>query len=128
MCRDTVQPGLQYDAQRPATWGKGPATWRKGATTRTAAHATQRAARAKVAIQFLYHDRGARHSVATLRACTRVRATTRPSARHDTAPNARPGRSAHSVGAQLGSGCAPCAPNPVLTQCTVLSHCLGHYS
>ena len=28
----------------------------------------------------------------------------------------------------LGLGCAPGAPNPVLTQCTVLSHCLGHCS
>ena len=27
-----------------------------------------------------------------------------------------------------GPGCAPGAPNPVLTQCTVLSHCLGHCS
>ena len=47
-------------------------------------------------------------------------------------------RHAHGLGAMraarelyvrsLGSGCAPCAPNPVLTQCTVLSHCLGHCS
>ena len=30
--------------------------------------------------------------------------------------------------AQAGSGCAPGAPNSILTQCTVLSHCLGHCS
>ena len=29
---------------------------------------------------------------------------------------------------RLGSGCALGAPNLVLTQCTVLSHCLGHCS
>ena len=28
----------------------------------------------------------------------------------------------------LGSGCAHCAPNLVLTQCTVCSHCLGNCS
>ena len=28
----------------------------------------------------------------------------------------------------LGFGCAHCAPNPVLTQCTVCSHCLGNCS
>ena len=35
-----------------------------------------------------------------------------------------PGVRAHS----LGSRCAHCAPNPVLTQCTVYSHCLEHCS
>ena len=28
----------------------------------------------------------------------------------------------------LGSGCAPGAPSPILIQCTVFSHCLGHCS
>ena len=28
----------------------------------------------------------------------------------------------------LGFGCAHCAPNPVLIQCTVYSHCLDHCS
>ena len=28
----------------------------------------------------------------------------------------------------LGQGCAPCSPNPVFTQDTVLNHCLGHCS
>ena len=55
---------------------------------------------------------------------------------HDTAPlRATIRRSARCLGVvrvasahRLGSGCAPGAPNPVLTQCTVLSHCLGHCS
>ena len=44
-------------------------------------------------------------------------------------------RLAHGLGAvraqcahSLGLGCASCAPNPVWTHCTVLSHCLDHYS
>ena len=51
---------------------------------------------------------------------------TAPSApRHDSqrVQCARPRCSAQAVGVQLGSGCAPCAPNPVLTQDTVLEHC-----
>ena len=49
----------------------------------------------------------------------------------DTAPSAlctRIRRCARAMCTQLGSGCAPCAPNPVLTQCIVLSHCLRHCS
>ena len=41
-------------------------------------------------------------------------------------------RSAHAGWAQcmrsLGHGCVHCALNPVLTQCTLLSHCLDHCS
>ena len=41
----------------------------------------------------------------------------------------RPERSAHTMCTQPGSvGCAPYAPNSVLTQDTVLSHCLNHCS
>ena len=55
---------------------------------------------------------------------------------HDTAPvctmTRRPARGVRSAWAQcvrrLGLGCAPCAPNPVLTQDTILSHCLDHCS
>ena len=46
------------------------------------------------------------------------------SARHDTAQHTacvQPVRS-------LGHGCVHCALDPVLTQCTVLSHCLDHCS
>ena len=75
--------------------------------TLTTARAAWRAAGVKVTIQFLYRDRGARHSAVTRRACGRVRArahsdtarighdtaregaTTHPRARHDTAPSAR---------------------------------------
>ena len=49
-------------------------------------------------------------------------ATTRPSERHDTASCAR------GLCSQPGLGCAPGAPNPFLTQCTVFSHCLNHCS
>ena len=43
-------------------------------------------------------------------------------ARHDTAQCALPGFSARGLCAQAGPRCAPGAPNPVLTQCNVLSH------
>ena len=47
-------------------------------------------------------------------------------ARHDTAQCAS---SLGALYAQPGSvGCAPCALDPVLTQCTVFSHCLRHCS
>ena len=73
-------------------------------------------------------------------ACTqrydRVGPVTRPVLGHYTAPLHTMIR--HSVrclgvvraacARRLGSGCALGAPNPVLTQCTVLSHCLDHYS
>ena len=49
-------------------------------------------------------------------------ATIRSSVRHDTASCVRP---EHSVRAAWSIGCAP---NPVLTQDTVLSQCLNHCS
>ena len=55
----------------------------------------------------------------------RGKATIRPGGGRDKEPGApRHGRPS----AQPESGCAPGAPNSVLTQCTVLSHCLGHCS
>ena len=48
---------------------------------------------------------------------------------HDTAPGApRYSRPSTQRAPSHGLGCASCAPNPVLTQDTVLSHCLNHYS
>ena len=56
-------------------------------------------------------------------------ATTLSCVRHDTAQLAPRHGAVHAAWAQwahnFGSGCAPGVPNPVLTQCTVLSHCLG---
>ena len=55
--------------------------------------------------------------------------TIQPSARHDTAPCARLGRCASAVGVQPGSfGCAPSAPNLVLTQYTVSESLFGTLS
>ena len=113
------------------------ATRQRARATQPVCAATQRAVRATwgfcTSIQVLYRDKGAatRRYNACVRAATRQEApaTRRPGAtirrlvRHDMAPSARPGRSARS----LGLGCAHCAPNPVLTLCTVLSHCLEHY-
>ena len=92
----------------------------------------------------LYHETGAtrrreRHDT-TLETrdkapCAAIQCATRPGDGHDTAlvrsttrPSARHALDLGAVGAQLGSGCAFGAPNPVLTQCTVFSHCLDHYS
>ena len=100
---------------------------------------------ARVAIQILYRDRKGptiRLCVAALRQCAPERScvhrhgrawpATRLLVLHDTAQRApRHGavRAALALCAcSLGSGCAPGAPNPVLTQCTVLSHCWGHCS
>ena len=41
---------------------------------------------------------------------------------------ARPGRSVCAECTQAGSECANCTLDSILTQCTVLSHCLGHCS
>ena len=51
--------------------------------------------------------------------------TTRHNGRHDMEPSVS---NARGLCAQDRSRCALGAPNPVLTQCTVLSHCLGHCS
>ena len=111
---------------------------KRGAATCTVPRATRREARARVVIQFLYRDRGARHSSATQRASAHMCPTTRlgsANIRQGRGPrhgptNARTRRPKCSVRAawaqwacRLGLGCVPGAPNPVLTQCTVLSHC-----
>ena len=81
-------------------------------------------------------------SAATWHASVRVRAATRQGAPmtrlgggHDTAlyvPQHGAQRTLCAVHAScacsLGSGCAPGAPNLVLTQCTALSHYFGHCS
>ena len=55
----------------------------------------------------------------------RPQATIRPG----TGPlHCRLGHSVRGLCVQVGPGCAPGAPDSVLTQCTVLSHCLGHCS
>ena len=86
-----------------------------------------------VTIHFLYHDRrGARDTTmcacdtaTTRRQCaprhSPVRAATRRCARDLGVVRAQPVRS-------LGHVCVHCALDPVLTQCTVLSHCLDHCS
>ena len=109
--------GLRYGAQNPATR-------RRGAATRATACNTARA-----------HGFGAR--CVAIQAATRpTRPATQPATSHDTAghrpttrpQHGRPGRSARGLCAQAWPGCAPGARNPVLTQCTVLSHCLGQWS
>ena len=131
-----LRHNARHGAQRPATCS----------TART----TRRATGTCVAIQFCIVTGGEGREAATrcasgcVRAVTRQgtlatrlrgrprhsrgRPTTRRRVCHDTAPSARYARRLGAVGAQLGSGCAPCAPNLVLTQDTILSHCLGHCS
>ena len=132
---DTTLNALRYGAQRPATRCKGAAT---------------RAAGARFAIQFLYRDqKGQRHGSVRVLAYNDT-TTTRQGMACDTtlyAPRhgdqralcarprrsawaecARPGHSACAECPQAGSGCAHCTLDSVLTQCTVLSHCLGHCS
>ena len=99
---------LRYDAQRPATRCRSTAT-------HAATRQTRHAAGACVAIPILYRGREGACDTHSLRARHGREGS------HDTAPNARCARS-------LGSGFTPYAPNPVLTQCTVLSHCLEHCS
>ena len=61
-----------------------------------------------------------------------ARPTTRSATSHDTTGHRPTTLSRHGrlgrTARRLGSGCAPGASNLVLTQCTVLSHCLGHCS
>ena len=83
----------------------------------------------------------ARHNVRYDQVC----AATRPGVRFDTptirsGDNTARGRQRHdawcamtrpaqrAVGEQPESGCVPGAPNSVLTQCTIFSHCLRHCS
>ena len=69
--------------------------------------------------QELRHDRGRHYDKAQgVRRGARVRATIR-SPKHATR------RSVREVCAQAGPGCAPGAPNPVLTQCIVSESLFG---
>ena len=80
---------------------------------------TRSSARGGVATQRLRHS--ARHG----RAC----ADTWPGQAYDTAPGAPPhGQPSKQHAHRLGQGWVHCALDSVLTQCTVLSHCLGHCS
>ena len=107
-CRDTAQQGTT----RPTTRQQARYDMVLGAREAGARPATRRA-------RLVIRPRGGlRHSA---------------SARHDTARDNRPESSAPGLCAvlatcahRLRSGCAPGAPNLVLTQCTVLSHRLGH--
>ena len=104
LCRDTVQPGLRYGAQCPTT------------------RRMRMTLELGVSRYKLRHGRpGLRHD--------RPRATIRPG----TGP--QHGRDTAGLGAvrvacacRLGSGCVLGVLNPVLTQCTVLSHYLEHCS
>ena len=107
-------------------------------------HAWQHAVGTCVAIQFCIVTGGEGREAATQHASVLVRAAirqgtlaTRPRGRPrydqgeacDTVPCALPGRCAQAACTQPRSvGCAPSAPNPVLTQDTVLSYCFGHCS
>ena len=109
-----------------------PATRCRGATTLAAARATRRAAGFGLRYNFLIVTRGG-DDITTCASDTTCDTTSArcdmagrgplysASAHHDTAPNARRARG-------LGHGCVHCALDPVLTQCTVLSHYLEHYS
>ena len=91
----------------------------------------------------LYRDQGATTQRATLPTTQPVHAATRQEAHCDAARGGplygaqciTTWRLAHGVrtasaqcACSLGLGCAHCAPNPVLTQCTVYNHCLDHCS
>ena len=140
-------PGLRYGAAMCHDKTLGAATRMAASATRRAVHVQQRLGlRYKFCIvtrRGLRHDFVSRHSPTTRCPC----ATTRPrygwaharygregghdtaTVCHDTTGPASSVRAAWTLCARsLGSGCAPCAPNPVLTQDTVLSHCWGHCS
>ena len=91
-----------------------------------------------VVIQTLYRDRGAYD---TARGTSHGTTCDTAGHDHDTAPvRATTRRCVHGLGAvyarlvrSVREACAQpgtlgCAPNPVLTQDTILSHCLDHYS
>ena len=88
---------------------------------------TERGMGLGVTIQFCIATRGGNTAGGDLRHDTQaprygaLRPTTRLPARAVRMAWAQCARS-------LGLGCASCAPNPVLTQDTVLSHCFNHYS
>ena len=124
------RPGLRYGAQCPTTR-------RRRATTRTtgAQHSMRQGPvfLYKVCIVIGGDDREAvtRLSVVIQCATRPARLATQPATSHDTVehrPTTRPRRPTWVQCAQAGSGCAPGAPNPVLTQCIILNHCLGHCS
>ena len=125
-----MQPGLRYGAQRPATWPRSVATHTAGARNGARQGSVLRY---KVCIVTGGDGREAatRLCVAIQCATRPARPATLPASNHDTVghrPTTRPGRSARGLCAQAGPRCSPGAPNPVLTQDTVLSHCLGHCS
>ena len=102
-------PGLRYGASALRHRSRGCDTVRNSARRHAATRCT------------------AQHVTRT--ATRPVRAATRSGVRCDTASGAPLyGRPSAQWARSLGSGCAPCAPNPVLTQCTVLSYCFGHCS
>ena len=144
MCHDTIicimkggRPSVVIQRARGCdTVQQRPVTRRRSVVTRAAAHATQRVVHMtgiELRYNFLYHDRGT--TALALRyssMCERHdRCVLRHDPRHD-ALCATTRRCAHGLGTvrvRLGSfGCAPYALNPVLTQDTVLSHCLDHCS
>ena len=136
----------QYSAARAAIRRPTPCDTAQESCDTHDKRATGRAAGAYVAIQILYRDRGRqqrswdtswcrdtmRHTAS--QACDTIGQKPRygRAQAHDTATtqprHGQPRRSAHGLCAQARPGSAPGAPDSVLTQYTVLSHCLGHCS
>ena len=120
-CDRRARPGVTIQRARAAIQCQCPATWR-----RELRYARQCDDKALVAQRV---TRRAWHSTRHGRACARhdqARSTTRRQCapRHGTTRSAQ-----REVCAQPGPWvCEHCALDSVLTQCTVLSHCLGHYS
>ena len=99
--RPAIRPGARATLYRDL--GKKVASLRHGALARTCAHRHGRG--------LLRHDREG--------------ATTRSRVHQDTAPSALSARGLGGVCAQAMPGCAPGAPNPVLTKCTVFQSLFG---